>query len=273
MPSKDPVRPEASAAALPFPEELGRRYAGWSRTLHYAYVPELPTWRLDAPTGQRHFLKIAYLGRQPGLADERARLEWAADRLPVPRVMEYRSDGTVEWLLTDGLPGVDATDEKLCRRPDVLVPILARGLRAIHETPAADCPFDFQVAVALERVKERAARGLIHPAADFHPEHGALTTEQAIEKLEHMRPATEDVVLCHGDYCFPNALIEDGIVTGYLDLGQLGLADRWWDVAVATWSVTWNVGPGWEDLFLESYGIEPDPERIAFYRLLYDLAS
>lgn len=80
-------------------------------------------------------------------------------------------------------------------------------------------------------------------------------------------------MLCHGDYCFPNVLIEDQRVVGYLDLGEVGVADRWWDLAVATWSTTWNVGPGWEELFLESYGIQPDQERMAYYRLLYDLAS
>ena len=44
-------------------------------------------------------------------------------------------------------------------------------------------------------------------------------------------------------------------------------------IAVGAWSVTWNIGPGWEDLFYESYGVAPDPDRITFYRLLYDLAS
>jgi kanamycin kinase len=62
-------------------------------------------------------------------------------------------------------------------------------------------------------------------------------------------------------------------VAAYLDLGELGVADRWWDLAVATWSTTWNLGPGWEPAFLEAYGIDPDPERIAYYRLLYDLVS
>ena len=44
-------------------------------------------------------------------------------------------------------------------------------------------------------------------------------------------------------------------------------------VAVGAWSVTWNLGPGWEELFYEAYGVEPDEPRIEFYRLLYDLAS
>jgi aminoglycoside phosphotransferase len=29
------------------------------------------------------------------------------------------------------------------------------------------------------------------------------------------------------------------------------------DPAVATWSATWNYGPGWENLLLDAYGIAP----------------
>lgn len=45
------------------------------------------------------------------------------------------------------------------------------------------------------------------------------------------------------------------------------------DVAVASWSLTWNLGPGFGEPFLEEYGIALDHERLAFYRLLYDLVS
>ena len=33
------------------------------------------------------------------------------------------------------------------------------------------------------------------------------------------------------------------------------------------------VRPGWEKSFLDAYGIEPDDDRLRYYRLLYDLAS
>ena len=62
-------------------------------------------------------------------------------------------------------------------------------------------------------------------------------------------------------------------VTGYVDLGELGVADRWWDLAVATWSIAWNLEEGFEESFLSAYGVSPDPERISYYRLLYDLVS
>ena len=73
--------------------------------------------------------------------------------------------------------------------------------------------------------------------------------------------------------CAPIVLLADGRVTGFVDLGELGAADRWWDVAVGAWSGGWNFGVELEPLFYESYGIEPDPGRIRFFRLLYDLAS
>jgi aminoglycoside phosphotransferase len=43
------------------------------------------------------------------------------------------------------------------------------------------------------------------------------------------------------------------------------------DLAVATWSVDWNYGPQWESLLLSAYGIDPDPDRTRYYRLLWDL--
>jgi kanamycin kinase len=54
---------------------------------------------------------------------------------------------------------------------------------------------------------------------------------------------------------------------GCADLGDLGVADRWADLAVATW----NYGPGWETPLLDAYGIAPDPARTCYYRLLWDL--
>jgi kanamycin kinase len=51
----------------------------------------------------------------------------------------------------------------------------------------------------------------------------------------------------------------------------LGVADRWADLAVATWSTQWNYGPGWEQPLLAAYGVAADPERIRYYRLLWDL--
>jgi kanamycin kinase len=84
-------------------------------------------------------------------------------------------------------------------------------------------------------------------------------------------PPVDRLVVCHGDACAPNTMLDDaGGVCGHVDLGTLGVADRWADLAVATYSTVWNYGPGWEDALLDAYRIAPDPGRTTFYRALWD---
>jgi kanamycin kinase len=71
------------------------------------------------------------------------------------------------------------------------------------------------------------------------------------------------------------ALLEQGaddagswIVTSALPLGE---ADRWADLAVATWSVGWSYGTRWEQRLLDACGVEAEQHRTRYYRLLYDL--
>jgi kanamycin kinase len=86
-------------------------------------------------------------------------------------------------------------------------------------------------------------------------------------------PPVDQLVVCHGDACAPNTLLDDdGTFAALVDLGTLGVADRWADLAVAAWSTEWNYGPGLDTLLYDAYGVHPDPDRIAYYRLLWDLA-
>jgi kanamycin kinase len=103
--------------------------------------------------------------------------------------------------------------------------------------------------------------------------HRHLTIEGALDLLQEA-PPIDQLVVCHGDACAPNTLVlDDGQWSGHVDLGSMGIADRWADLAVATWSTGWNYGPGYEELLLDAYGVSPDPRRTAFYRLLWDLSS
>lgn len=129
-----------------------------------------------------------------------------------------------------------------------LVRALGRGLRAFHEAVGEEwCPFRFDLARALAHVEDRVRSGDISPGG-FHHEHAHLTPTAALAELETLAPPDEDLVVCHGDFCPPNMLLQQGRVTGFVDLGELGAADRWWDVAVGAWSVGWNFGEDLETL-------------------------
>ncbi|MCW2937806.1 MAG: family aminoglycoside O-phosphotransferase [Actinomycetia bacterium] len=64
------------------------------------------------------------------------------------------------------------------------------------------------------------------------------------------------VVVTHGDACLPNFLASNGSVTGYLDLGEPGLAPREHDLAAALWTLNYNFDDtalGRE--FIKAYGL------------------
>jgi kanamycin kinase len=243
----------------------------WTTTLVWAFTPGRQTWRLVSPTGDVRYLKLAPLGEESGLAAERERLEWAAPLLPVPRVVASGSDGESDWLVTSGLAGRNAIEDDLRAEPSRLVPLLGEGLRQIHALPVSDCPFDNRLARVFPLAQQRIEQGVVDPGRDLHRDHQLFSVDAALARLQQLRPSREDLVVCHGDYCLPNVLIDNWQVCGFVDFGNLGVADRWADLAVATWSVTWNLGPGWEDAFFRAYGVERDSRKIAFYRLLYDL--
>jgi kanamycin kinase len=236
-------------------------------------VPEVTTWRLTHPNGSVRFAKVHTGHPFPSLVDEAERMRWAAAYLPVPVVVSLERRGAATVLITEAMPGRDATDPFWGRDVPGLVEAFGRGLRDLHgAVDQRHCPYRVALDVAMAHVRRRVAAGTLDPGRG-HPEHHHLTAAEALERLEQTAPPTEDLVVCHGDYCPPNVLLEEGRVTGYLDLGELGVADRWWDLAVGGWSTGWNFGPEFEPLFYASYGIEPDPGRIAFYRLLYDCVS
>ncbi len=258
---------------IPIPESLLVRFDGWKRDVAWSYNPEMTTYRLTSPSGGVQYLKVGTPNGWPPLEHERVRMEWAFDFLPVPVVVDHHHDHAVQWLITVGLPGVAAVDHGLLARPGDVVVWLAEALRVFHDVPVASCPFDRRLDCALALAQDRVERGVVDAARDFHDEYKHLTPAQALSRLQMERPTSEDLVVCHGDYCPPNVLFDGGRLSGFVDLSELGVADRWWDLAVATWSVGWNLGEQCQPMFLEAYGIGLDDHRCAYYRLLYDMVS
>jgi kanamycin kinase len=255
-------------------DDLQDRYAGWRSELVYEWIEGRPTYRLTSRESEVRYLKITPAGA--GLPDEATRLRWAAEWARVPRLIEYGSDGLRDWLMTAELRGVAAVAHPWrVSDPARLAVEFARGLRAFHEAiPVDECPFDFTVETAARQVRARAAAGLADPAV-----LGSLSVDEALARVSVLAQAVlsdpgEDLVVCHGDYCLPNALLVDGRVTGYLDLDRVAVADRWLDLAVALRSLgrPYNLGPGYEQAFLSAYGAELDETKRELYLLLYDLA-
>jgi aminoglycoside phosphotransferase len=88
-------------------------------------------------------------------------------------------------------------------------------------------------------------------------------------------PGAGDAVT-HGDYCAPNVFIDPGTLRfcGILDLGRLGVGDRYLDLALMVKSLR-GLNPQYGGLpaarrFVELYGGDPDDPRIEHYITLDD---
>ena len=203
------------------------------------------------------------------LATEATRLLWAVRYTPVPQVLDLGADEEGTWLVTAALDARSAVVPPWSGRPAEAARAIGAGLRALHDTlPVGDCPFDWSARSRLDRALDHLAAG--DTPASWSPEHRDLTVEEARARLLDT-PPVDELVVCHGDACAPNTLIgDDGRWAAHVDLGRLGVADRWADLAVGAWSTVWNYGRGFEGHVYDAYGIEPDAERIAYYRLLWD---
>jgi kanamycin kinase len=259
---------------LDMPVPAGVRAAAGGRSLRPVWVNEADglTFEAAGETG-RCFIKWAPRGSEPDLKAEADRMSWAAEFHAVPRPLELGSDEDGTWLVTAALPGDSAVADKWKDDPATAVAAIGEGLRALHDAlPVDRCPFTWSAADRVADTREQAARGRLDPAL-WHEVHRSLSIDEALDAAAET-PPPDRLVVAHGDACAPNTLIRvDGRWSGHVDLGLLGIADRWADLAVATWSAEWNYGPGWEDRLLGAYGVRADPERTRYYRLLWDLSS
>jgi len=236
-------------------------------------APVTAVWRnelggLTFRVGDARYVKWSPHNAGIDLSREAARLAWAGQWLPVPRVLDRGSDATASWLVTAALPGRSAVDEHWLGRPAEAAARVGAALRLLHDTlPVAECPFSWSAGDRIGR-----ARGYDEAwwraGAERHPAAAGRSKAELLELLAAV-PPVDRLVVCHGDACVPNVLLEPA---GFVDLGSLGVADRWADLAVCSWSLEWNHGPGHQEAFFAGYRIEPDPERIGYYRLLWDLS-
>jgi len=267
LPSADP---RGACAPATIPERVLAIAAGRVPALAW-YNEDALTYEVGEGT-ERFFVKWSPAESRLDLGAEADRMEWAGAFHPVPQVLARGADEAGRWLVTAALPGRNAVQRRWKAEPRTAVRAIGEGLRVMHETlPVDRCPFSWMTPLRVQRSARAAAAGQLNPARDWQPEHQGLSIERALELVADM-PPDDQIVVCHGDACAPNTLItDDGRWSGHVDLGDLGVADRWADLAVATWSTTWNYGPDWEYELLAAYGVSPHPHRTRYYRLLWDL--
>ncbi len=89
------------------------------------------------------------------------------------------------------------------------------------------------------------------------------------------RPA-EELVLSHGDLCLPNIFADERGLTGFIDVGLAGVADKWVDIEKCLWSMWANTTgffggkqrPFDRRMLFDALGMQPDEDKLRYYGLL-----
>ena len=92
-----------------------------------------------------------------------------------------------EYLLMSELQGRDASQPWEPDQIPTVIENMARGLRAWHDTPADDCPFQLSLADEIKDIQNRHADNTVR--------------RLELEVLLERKPQSEDLVLCQGDPC------------------------------------------------------------------------
>ncbi|MER6442780.1 aminoglycoside 3'-phosphotransferase [Streptomyces sp. NPDC001185] len=199
----------------------------------------------------------------PHLGDElryeAERLSWlAVHGVIVPEVMGLVTKGGT-FLVTRPLEGVPASDQFPADERFAVVTALAQGLRALHTLDSRSCPFDRSLPSALAAAERRVQEGLVDNSWRLAGKEDVRAAD-ALRDLQRAISTADrrDLVVSHGDFCLPNALILPTGSVGFVDVGRAGVADRHSDVADMLRSLRSHMNPQYGEAyaqhFLDIYG-------------------
>jgi aminoglycoside phosphotransferase len=259
------MNPDFPQTSLPTP--LAQMISGYNRRQNRTGFSAARVFRLDAENKDSLYLKIAPRTPARSLLQEKTKLEWLKNRLPVPEVLSFAEDENADYLLLSAISGVDASDDSLKNDIPRIIEQLTDGLKMIHALPLESCPFDESLDYKIELAEKMMKDNLVDET-DFDEINQGKTAADLFRELIENKPAAADSVFTHGDYCAPNIILENKKLKGFVDCGNAGIADRYQDIALLTRSVIYNFGREYEQNVFKIYGIEPDWKKIRFYRLL-----
>lgn len=211
-----------------------------------------------------------------------AAMQWLGKRVSVPNVIAHETLDGYSYLLMSRIPGTMSCDSRYLAQPELLVRELAKGMKLLWSVDPTGCPRKYTLEDLLKEAAYRVENDLVdldNVEPETFGEGGFRDPKDLLHwLLEHQPPSVP--VLAHGDYCLPNVFLENGSFSGFIDIGDMGLGEKWRDIALCWRSLKHNFGGAYggkvypdfdPDILFEKLGIQPDCQQLRFHLLLDEL--
>lgn len=208
-------------------------------------------------------------------------LRWLEGKVPVSKVLAYEKAEGRSYLLTERMRGKMTCEEPVLSDPYLAARLMADALKMLWSVDITDCPTDSSVEQKLRQAENNIRNGLCSmedAEPDTYGEGGFKDPADLLRWLRENR-SEEEFVLSHGDFCMPNVFAENGHISGFIDLGRSGRADKYQDIALCFRSLKNNyngtygyIAEGFDPMVLFEYlDMKPDMDKIRYYILLDEL--
>lgn len=214
------------------------------------------------------FLKMSALGV---LTKEHERLTWLAGKTKVPQIVLYEVEDNVEYLITKAVEGEMLCSNYYINNWKMGIAILIEAFNEIYNIDIKNCPFNVGLDYKLALVKSNIDNNLLDINAINKDVLEKFKTVENIYKYLLENKVKEEWCFSHGDMSLPNVFATDHKFSGFIDVGECGIADKWFDIAIAVKTIKRNYGEKAVDLFFKQLGIKKNQIKINYYLLLMEL--
>lgn len=156
--------------------------------------------------------------------------------------------------------------------PEKIIELYAECIRLFHSIDISDCPYTNSLDSRLAELDYLLNNDLADVDCENWEEDTPFKDPRELYDFLKTEKPEEELVFSHGDLGDSNIFVKDGKVSGFIDLGRSGRADKWYDIAFCVRSIREDIGEEqYVELFFDLLGIKPDWEKIKYYILLDEL--
>lgn len=223
---------------------------------------------------------VVKISTRKEVLEEGKNLIWLKNQIAVPKVYDLGCEYGYYYIIMEKLSGTMFQELFLKYPLETIVKQYALLIKQFHQIDYIGLPYNHSLESKLKAVKENVQTNKVKEQY-FEREFKHLHANQMYELLLQNQIIEEDLVLCHGDVCMPNIMMNGLALSGFIDVMNMGVCDRYLDIAIALRTLRYNFElygyvftKDYQDLFCKTYGIsECNQQKILFYILLDELSN